>query len=179
MNNFKLAATQTLCANFNLQMKLFLILVLISKASSSFAQKNFILQGKWRMTAISQVDSISRDSLYYDLNKDSIYIPPGDLREAAKDGLDSIQTVGLFKGMYESFKNSTFTFLKDSVILEYKISRTIGTYRIKSNVTLDLKLFFEDKKQEHLVYTFLIKGDYLNLLLKQDIGYTRFVLRKE
>lgn len=159
-------------------MKLFLILLLILKVDISFAQ-NFILQGKWRMIAISQVVSGSRDSLYYDLKKDSIYLPSEDLREAAKDGLDSNQTVNLFKGMYESFKNSTFTFVKDSVMFEYKASKAIGTYHIKNSDTLDMKLLFEGKEKENLTYTFLFVGDFLNLLLKQDIGYTMFVFRKE
>jgi hypothetical protein len=160
-------------------MKLLLILLIVFKADISVAQKSSILQGKWRIIALSQVISTSRDSLYYDLDKDSIYIPSEDLREASKDGLDSIRTVNLFKSMYESFKNSTFTFVKDSVILEYKTSKAIGTYHIKSNDTLDMHLLFDEKEQEHLIYTFLLTGDILNILLKQDIGYTRFVLKKE
>jgi hypothetical protein len=160
-------------------MKLLLILLLVFKADISVAQKSSILQGKWRVIAISQVISTSRDSLYYDLDKDSIYLPSEDFREASKDGLDSIRTVNLFKSMYESFKNSTFTFAKDSVLLEYKTSKVRGRYHIKSNDTLDMHLFFDEKEQENLTYTFLLAGNILNILLKQDIGFTRFVLKKE
>lgn len=143
------------------------------------AQKSSMLQGKWRIIAVSQVISASRDSLYYDLDKDSIYIPPEDLREASKDGLDSIGTVNLFKSMFESYKNSRFTFTKDSVLFEYKNSKAKGTYHIRSNDTLDMDLLFEDTEQEHVTYTFLLKGNILNILLKEDMGYRRFVLKKE
>jgi len=160
-------------------MKLFIILILILIANSSLAQGDSKLQGKWKVTAISQVVSSSGDSLYYSLCQDSIYIPPADLREAARDGLDSIQAVNLFKGMYGSLKNSTITFAGDSVIVEYGMSRAIGTFHIKGTDEVTMDLFFEENESEDITYIFILKGDILELILKQDIGYTRFVYRKE
>jgi len=80
-------------------MRLILILLFLLKIDLSAAQKSSMLQGKWKVTSISEVISISQDSLYYDLEKDSIYIPTEDLKEAYKDGHDSIFTVNLFKSM--------------------------------------------------------------------------------
>jgi hypothetical protein len=161
-------------------MKLLLILLIALKAEISAAQKSTALQGKCRVFAICQVISSSSDSLYYDLDKDSMYIPSEDLREASKDGLDSIQTVDLFKSMYGSFKNATFAFEKDSVILQYKTGKAIGTYQVKSNDTLYMHLFFEEKgQQEQLIYFFSLTGDLINIWKEEDMGHTRFVLKRE
>ena len=160
-------------------MKLILFILIVFKTGVSVAQKSSVLQGKWRFIAISQVISTSRDSLFYDLDKDSMYLPSEDLKEAFKDGLDSVQTVNLFKSMYESYKNSWFIFTGDSVSLEYNTSTVVGTFQVKNKNTLDLLLVFEENDQEHLTYQFFLKDDLLTFLQKQDMGYTRFVLKKE
>ena len=163
----------------NYIMKLLLILLLISKTGISVAQKSSILEGKWKIIAMYQVVSSSQDSLYYDLEKDSIYIPTEDLKEANKDGLDSIRTVNLFKSMFESFKGSMFTFRKDSVVFEYKSTKAIGTYEIKSKDTLAMHLIYDDQEMEHIIFIFSFKGDLLNILRQEDIFYSRFILRKD
>ena len=127
-----------------------------------------MLQGKWKVVSIYEVISISRDSLYYDLEKDSIYIPAEDLKEAYKDGHDSIFTVNLFKSMYGSLKGSSFTFEKDSVVFETRSKKAKGTYQIKSNDTLEMLLIYEEKEQEHLIYTYSFKGTLLHILKKTD-----------
>jgi hypothetical protein len=145
----------------------------------AIAQKSSMLQGKWKFISISEVISTSRDSLYYDLEKDSIYIPTEDLKEAYKDGHDSISTANIFKSMYGSFKGASFIFEKDSVVFEFRSTKAKGTYQIKNNDTLEMLLIYEDKEQAHLIYTYSFKGDLLNILLKTDMGYSKFILKKE
>jgi hypothetical protein len=94
------------------------LLLFLFKLDIVVAQKNSRLQGKWKIISVSQIISPSRDSLYYDLEKDSIYIPLEDLKEAYKDGHDSIVTADLFKDMFKTFKGSSITFQKDSVVFE-------------------------------------------------------------
>lgn len=154
--------------------------MLLLKTDISVAQKNSMLQGKWKIISITEVVSLSRDSLYYDLEKDSIYIPAEDLKEAYKDGHDSIFTVNLFKSHFGSLKGSSFTFEKDSVVFEIRSTKTKGTYQIKSNDTLEMLLIYEDKEQEHRIYTYSFKGALLNILIKNDpTGYSKFTLKKE
>jgi len=160
-------------------MKLLLILFVVLKADLSVAQERLILDGRWKIIAITQVIYTSRDSLYYDLNKDSMHIPPEDLREASKDGLDSIQTVNLFKSMYESYKNSTISFAKDSVFLNFRSDNAKGTYQMKGNETLEMRLVIEKQQQEPVTYIYLLTGDLLSLLRKEDSGCTRFFLKRQ
>jgi hypothetical protein len=117
--------------------------------------------------------------LYYDLEKDSIHIPIEDLKEAYKDGHDSIFTVNLFKSMFGSLKGSSFTFEKDSLIFETSSAKVKGTYQIKSKDTLDMLLAYDESEKEHRIYTYLFKEGLLNILIKTDIGYSKFILKKE
>ena len=114
------------------------------------------------------IASNSQDSLYYDLETDSIYVPAEDLKEAYKDGHDSTFTVNLFKSMYGSLIGSSFTFKKDSVMLETKSTKSKGTYQIKSDGTLEMLLINERKEPERNIYIFSISGNILNLLIKRD-----------
>ena len=160
-------------------MRIFFILLLLLKIDPSVAQKNSMLQGKWKIISISVVISTSQDSLYYDLEKDSIHIPAEDLKEAYKDGHDSISTVKLFKSMYGSLKGASFTFEKDSVVVETGPTKANGTYQIKNDDTLEVILKYEEKEPEHFIYTYSFKGYLLNILIGTDIGYSKFILKKE
>jgi hypothetical protein len=162
----------------NVKPFVFFLVFLMACTHNAFAQKSSMLQGKWNVIAVSQVVTTSRDSLYYDLKKDSIYIPAEDLKEARKDGLDSTQTVNLFKSMFESLKESKFVFKKDSVLFESKLTKATGTFQIKGEDTLNMQLKYFQREKEETIYTFYFKGDVLNILLKTDIGYYRFILKK-
>lgn len=148
-------------------MRTLFILLLFFIAKVSIAQEAPALQGKWNITAVSQVISESQDSLYYDMQTDSIYIPKEDLLEAYKDGLDSIQTVNLFKYMFGSFKESSFTFERDSVILDLKSTKAIGTFKIKGADTLDINFIHEDGKHDNNILA-LLKHDPWLLKIKRQ-----------
>ena len=138
-----------------------------------------MLQGKWMVISVSNIVSTSRDSLYYDLEKDSIYIPAEDLKEAYKDGHDSIFTVNLFKSMFGSLKGASLTFKKDSVVFETKSSKSKGTYKIKGKDTLEMLLINNENEQEHHIYTYSFQGELLNMSIKNDIGYAKFIFQKK
>jgi hypothetical protein len=144
----------------------------------SFAQQSSMLEGRWKMISLTQVISADRDSLYYDFETDSIHIPAEELKEAYKDGLDSISTVNLFKSMYGSFKGSRYTFSKDSVVFENQSGKTYGTYKIVSDTKLEMTLAYLGEEPQLPSYNYLLKQDFLMLLINTDLGYYKFILKK-
>lgn len=158
--------------------KLIGFLTFLLLVNTVVAQKSLSLQGKWKFVSITQVISSSRDSLYYDLDKDSMHIPSEDLKEAYKDGHDSVSTVKLFKNMYQSFTGSSFTFSGDSVIFKYKSTIAQGIFETK-NDTLELLLKYDNGEPTNLSYTYSVKEAILWLVMKIDIGYYKYILRRE
>src|SRR5687767_12050777 len=122
-------------------MRSILIFLFLSTTMISLAQKATVLEGQWKVVSIAEVISSSRDSLHYDLEKDEIYIPEEDMKEAAKDGLSRKETIKLFKDMYGSLKGLSFSFEEDSVIEEFRSKKAKGSFQINNN---KLDMFLTD-----------------------------------
>lgn len=137
------------------------------------------MQGNWEIVSITQVMSDSRDSLYYDLEKDSIHIPAADLKEAYKDGHDSLFTVQLFKKMYTPFEGSVFSFRNDSVTCKTRTAVAQGTFETRKGNSLEMQLKYDEGVTVNLNYTYWVKEEMLNLIMKIDIGYYKYLFRKK
>lgn len=156
---------------------LFIFLGFLSFNYSS-AQENSGLYGKWKFMSVTWVISESADSVYYDLAKDSIYIPEKDLKDALRDGHDSISVVDILKNMFASVRGAILTFDTGSVFVHSKELQMKGKYQV--NPGNNLKILWEGNENEsEFVYSYFLVGDKLKLVLYEDRGYSKFILKRE